>query len=432
MRLFSSRRKSFKDLTSVFSATVATRVIDLARGFVVAKYLGPGNLGILRAVQLISMLDKFGNMGFKMVATREITFLRGKGEGKKELSVRNVAYSGEMVLTVVLFLASLASLFFFGSGEVLLAIVLASVGLLFSKISRIFEAEAIINKQFVLYSKVIFWAGLFNSAAIVATVPSLGMHAVLAMSTVTALLTSLMYLRRLDFPFRFSLERAELFRQLRIGIPLSVATLAYGSYRYAERVSVGLILGVTALGFYSLAAMAMDQLLNLFLLPVKVRKIDMYEKLGQRRFRDVHRQVVRETLLLVAAAVAVVPLSWVGIDIVIETLLPEYAEAALVCKVMVLAVPLRTLSSYMNVIIVSSSVDRQAVVAPLQFSATAVFVMGVLALKHFGMASLLNIVIADISGYALYHLAYIVLYRKCFVNDYLRGPSVVMAAAGPE
>jgi len=425
-------KKSVKDLLAVFSATAASAVVEMVRGLVVARSLGPGNFGILKGVQLISMLDKYGNMGFKMVATREISFLRGAGEKEKELAVRNVAYSGEILLSVILFLASLSSAFFFESGTVVLAIVLASLGLLFSKISRVFETDAIINKQFMLYSKVIFWVGLFNSVIIILTVPSFGMHAVLGMSIVTALTTSLIYLKNTKITFKFSLKKGELLRQIRIGIPLSIATLAYGSYRYAERASVALIIGFSSLGLYSLATTAMDQLLTLFLLPVKVRKIDIYEKLGQRRFKEVHEQVLRETILLVSAAVIVVPIAWLAIDLAIKTLLREYAEAALICKLMMLAVPLRALSSYMNVIMVSSSVNRQAVIAPLQASATAIFVLGVLALKYFGIASLFNIVIADIAGYAFYHLAYIVLYRKFFVNAYLRVPSPIAVPVRPE
>jgi len=426
------RKKSVKDLLSVFSATAASAVIEMVSGLVVARSLGPGNFGILKGVQLISMLDKYGNLGFKMVATREISFLRGTGAKEKEMAVRNVAYSGEILLSALLFTASLSIAFFFESGTVVLAIVLASLGLLFSKVSRILETEAIINKQFVLYSKVIFWVGLFNSIIVILTVPSFGMHAVLAMSIVTALLTFLIYMRGVKITFKFNLNRGEMKRQLRIGIPLSIASLAYGSYRYAERVSVAVILGVASLGLFSLAITAMDQLLNLFLLPVKVRKIDIYEKLGQRRFKAVHKQVVRETLLLVSAAVLVLPAAWLAIDLAIATLLHEYAEAGFICKLMMLAVPFRALSSYMNVIIVSSSVNRQAVIAPLQASATVVFVLGVLALKYFGMASLLNIAIADLAGYAFYHLAYVALYRKFFVNAYLRIPSAIVVAARPE
>lgn len=414
------KRKSVKDLYSVFSATLALQVINVARGLIVAKFLGPGHYGVLKGVQLISMLDKFGSLGFKMVATREITHLRGTQEKEKEYEVRNVAYSGEIALSFLMFLVGIGSSFFFESKILISAIILASVGLFFSKISRIFETEAIIEKRFVLYSKIIFWVGFLDSILVVILVPSWGIYAVLSVAAVTSILTCFLYYRKLIFLYKFSLRKKELFRQLRIGIPLTLATLAYGSYRYAERITVVSILGIKLLGFYGLAAMAMDQVLNLLLLPVKIRKIDIYERLGQGRFLEVHRQVIKETLILIVIASILIPPSWVVIDVIISRFLVEYKDAGFICKIILFAVPFRVVSPYLNVVIVSAAVNKQYFIAPIQFAATIVFVSSVLILRYFNMATLVNIVIADVAGYAFYHLAYIILYKKCFMDVYLK------------
>jgi len=200
-----------------------------------------------------------------------------------------------------------------------------------------------------------------------------------------------------------------------------MATLAYGSYRYAERISIITLLGARVLGFYGLATMAMDQVLNLLLLPVKVRKIDIYEKLGEGRFLEVHRQVIRETAILAVLGAAAILPSWIAIDIIISRFLTDYMEAVFVCKIILFAVPIRVISSYMNVVIASSAVNRQGLIAPIQLAATAVFVAIVFILKHFGMATLTNIVIADIAGYAVYHLSYVVFYKRYFMDVFLGG-----------
>ncbi len=420
MNLSLFKRKSVKDLSSVFSATLVLQIINVVRGFIVAKFLGPGDYGILKSVQLISMLDKFGSLGFRIVATREIIHLRGTQEKEKEYEVRNVAYSGEIVLSFLLFLVGIGGSFFFESKILISAFILASVGLFFSKISRIFETEAIIEKKFVLYSKIIFWAGLLDSILVVIVVPSWGIYAVLTVAIFTSILTCFLYYRKLVLFYKFSLKEKELFRQLRIGIPLTLATLAYGSYRYAERIAVVSILGIKSLGFYGLASMAMDQVLNLLLIPVKVRKIDIYEKLGQGKFLEVHRQVKKETLVLIFIASILITPSWVAIDLVISHFLIEYKDAVFICKIIMFAVPFRVVSPYLNVIIVSATVNKQSLVAPIQFAATIVFVSSVLILRYSNMATLVNIVIADVVGYAFYHLAYIILYKKYFMDIYLR------------
>ena len=420
MNLSIFKEKSIKDLSSVFFSTLAMQIVNLLRGFFVAKYLGPVHFGIVKGVQLISMLEKFGSLGFKIVATREIPFLRGSGEKGKEDEVRNVAYSGEIVLSFILFLFGIGSSFFFESKIVMIAIVLSSIGLFFSKLSRILETEAIIEKEFVLYSKVILLTGLVNAILIIITVPFWGIYPVLTVPIIASILTAYLYYRKLNFSYSFNIKKKELYRQLRIGIPLTLATLAYGSYRYSERILVVTILGIKSLGFYGLATMAMDQVMTLLLISVKVRKIDIFERLGQKRFLEVHRQVMKETLILIVLGVVLIPPSWVVIDIVLSRFLTEYKDAAVICKIILLAVPIRVVSSYMNVVIISASVNKQSLIAPIQISATVLFVSSVLILKFYNMATIVNIVIADVAGYAFYHLSYIILYKKYFMNVYLK------------
>ena len=45
--------------------------MQLVKGIVVAKYLGPADYGLLKSIELIQMLNKYGSLGFNTALTRE-------------------------------------------------------------------------------------------------------------------------------------------------------------------------------------------------------------------------------------------------------------------------------------------------------------------------------------------------------------------------
>ena len=52
-----------RDYRAMLSAGLLIRLVGAVRGFVVAGVLGPADYGLLTAVRMVSMLDKYGSLG---------------------------------------------------------------------------------------------------------------------------------------------------------------------------------------------------------------------------------------------------------------------------------------------------------------------------------------------------------------------------------
>ncbi len=50
---------------------LAIKPVTIFRGFIVANILGPADYGILKSIDLIQKLNKYGNLGFNYTAKRE-------------------------------------------------------------------------------------------------------------------------------------------------------------------------------------------------------------------------------------------------------------------------------------------------------------------------------------------------------------------------
>ena len=123
-----TKRKSIKDFSAIVGANIGLRPIQLIKSFIVAKYLGPADYGILQSTQLITMLNKFGNLGFTQVASREIGVLRGKNQPEREKEIRDTAYTSEIILAFLLAISGIIVSLFLSTKWVWI-ISLASLGL---------------------------------------------------------------------------------------------------------------------------------------------------------------------------------------------------------------------------------------------------------------------------------------------------------------
>ena len=408
------------DYLSLLNARFVSQVVGLARGFVVARFLGPADYGLAASARLISDLAKFGNLGFTMVATREATYLKGKGDLKRVEFVKNQAYSCDLILAVALTLFGMGSALFAADAKIALAILIASLGLFFAKIERVTHAEVLIEERFRLFARVTLWAGLGISFGIIGTVPWGGVHAVLGIPVVASFANAFWCWRSLGHRFRFLIQRDELIRQLKIGLHLAAGGLAFGSYRYAERFVVLGTIGVKGLGLYSLANTVMQNLMVLLLTGVAIHKIGITKKLGEQRYRAVHRHAMRGLLFHVLAAAAALPVLWLALDMLVPRILPLYVEAVPLCKVLSIAVVFRNIGPYLQVVLISPLVNKQSLLWPLQLACTGAFVGGCIGLKAMGLATLFNIALLDAVGYAVFHLSYLFLYKRYFYDVYLR------------
>ena len=68
----------FRSFFTVSSYTALSRVLGFIRDIFIAKYLGPSDYGLLKSIEMIQMLNKWGNLGFRQTANREIGNLIGK------------------------------------------------------------------------------------------------------------------------------------------------------------------------------------------------------------------------------------------------------------------------------------------------------------------------------------------------------------------
>ncbi len=412
-----NKKKVVKDFTATAGFNLALRPIELVKSFFVAKYLGPADYGILKLIELIQQLNKYGSLGFKPVAMREIGAAIGEKDIEKENHMRNITYSAELLLSVILFIIGTSSSLFFDSKKITILIILASFGLLFNKLSGILGIEATVQKKFVLIGKISFLSGLISSIIIIIIVPFLKIYSVMLMNILIGAFSCFLYLKTLKIDYSFRINFLELKSLLSISIPFMFITLSNGSYLYAERILLVKYIGINALGFYGFGMMIINQLMTLLKSAIKVRRQDIYELLSANKKQQVHTIVLRETALICISAVLIIPVLWLLIDMAVPIILPKWSGGIFYFKLILIILPLKIIDSYPAAVLSSNYVNKQNVITLVRVSGTITLTTFTIMLEYYGKLDLTSFIVLSIIGYSVHYLPILFFYRKYFYKN---------------
>lgn len=413
------KKKPVTDIFSMAGANLALRPFQLIKGFVVAKFLGPYDYGILKSVEMILMLNKFGNLGFNATVLREAGAALGNDDFEKARVVKNIAFTGELLLAFTLFIIGLSISLFFDSKVIVAAIIIASISLFFAKLNQIFVTTATLQKKFKLIGKISFVQGVINSIAVIATVPFLKIYSVLAIPILSAIVSILIFVKVLGIQFSFKIEMLQFKKILKISVPLTMGGLSYGLFKYTERFLILNFLGVIAVGFWSFADMITGQFVTLFLMSIKVRKMTLYEALGKGDYKSVGSIVKKESGFQVLAALVIIPVIWISLDILVPLFLDKWVDSIKYAKLLLITLPIKCISSYASVVISSSVVNKLKVTPILRAGSTLFLLISVYTMNHLKMLTLYNFLVVDILAYSFHHLLLLFFYKKYFCNVYL-------------
>jgi O-antigen/teichoic acid export membrane protein len=417
------KKKVIKDYFSVVGANLLLQPLKIIKGFVVANFLGPENYGILKSVELIQMLNKFGNLGFKIVANREIAHYKGEGNIEKQIKFRNTNYSSEILLALLLFIIGSCSSLFFEDKNIIMLILISSFGLLLSKIEGLFKLESAIQKKFQTSSRITVYTGGFLVILTIALVPFLKIFGVLIVNVLTFILGIYLYKRMIKFPFRFEIDKKIFKYSLKIGSPFVIATIIYGVYKYSERLLILDYIGATALGLFSFGIMISNTVSILFKASIKVRLQDIWELIGQKEYKRLNKMVIKETVLLTTGSLLIIPVIWIALDIFVPLFLKQYVNALPAARILTFIIPFQVIANYAGAVTTSKTVNNIYIPIFLRLLSITIFAGGVYYLFTTNRLTLERYAILNLCGYAFYNIGIIVNYYISFQRLYLNGPN---------
>ena len=390
-----------KQFLSLVSSNLTVNIFGLFKGFVVAKYLGPAQYGILKLLDMIPQLSKYGDLGFIGVTRREIPYHIGAGNLKKAQLTRDVSYSSELILAMSLTSIGISLIYFYTDTIIVTGIISYSIILLLQKLMKIIQNESIIQKNFQVLSKTILVAGVISSLGIIITVPFIGIYSLFIVTPLSIVIT-IFYLRReINIPFKFRIEKKEFYRILNIGIPLSLGTVMTGLFLFSKKLTINYFFGIAFLGYYGIALQFLTIVNSNASFIVRMIQPRMLELLGNNeieRALSLIKYATKICLLLVAIVIGFIILN---IDWFIKLVLPHFYGGMDAYYGLLFGAYINLSYSFVRVLLASPSVDKLIQLVFTAMSSSITFLSIVLLLYIYDAVSFRNIVLADVAGFSV-------------------------------
>ena len=324
----SAYKKIIKDTSYLLSSSLLSRFFSGIAGIITARVLGPEDFGLLKIINYVPSLAKFGSFGFSDVAKREIPHIRGSVQNReKEKEIRNVSFSSEILWLLLLSIIIVVISFFYDS-KIKYGLWIVSISLFLSGISKVYGICLSVEKRFSILASAGVLKSMLVSAIILSTVYWGEVYSVLFAGLIGGLFTLLYFKQKINLDFSFSISKTEFIRQLKIALPFAGITASYGIYGWTQRIQITILFGIEFLGYYMLVVFfiqSISLLINTFL---KASSIELYERLSSSSGSNNTKSLILKPSMILAVILPYIAcLAWLGGGSIIDFLLQDYSPS---------------------------------------------------------------------------------------------------------
>ncbi|MAG85799.1 MAG: hypothetical protein CMB97_00060 [Flavobacteriaceae bacterium] len=325
MQKVTSKRKIAADGMKLLSSSVITKIIGGGVGILVAKVLGPADFGLLKIINFVPSLAKYANIGFGGVYGREVPHIRAVGGGREaEQRVADTAFSTNIFwgagLAIIVFLFS----FCYSKPFIRFGLWISALSLFITQLNRLYAVKCSVNKLFSIIAVVAVVGSLVRALVIVTTVYWGRGYSVLFATLFSVVAGCIYYLNKIRLSFRFTFDKEEFFRLLKISIPLASGTAASGLFQWAEYILVISLYGSDQLGIYVFALFILDSFRMVLNSLLRAGKIHLYEALASKSNEDISYLVEKIILSVTYVLAPLIGFCCLTVPPVINYLMPEF------------------------------------------------------------------------------------------------------------
>jgi len=358
----SSSEKILKDTGYLLGSSTIARIISGVAGIVTARILGPSDYGLLKIINYIPSLAKYGSFGFGAVVKREIPHLRGKQQKNEavEERIRNVAFSVDILWIILLSILVFSISFAYERVEIRIGLWIASASLFVRGVGKLYGICMAVDKRFSTIAFISLGSNIISSAIILSTIYWGGIFSVLGASLAAGTYMLLYYSRQIHLNSSFSIPKDEFIRQFRVALPLAGGTASLGLFGWVERLQVSAMFGNEALGYYMLITFAIQGTNLLVTTFLRASSIEMYERLSEGENTIESKSFILKPSMAIGLLLPFVGgMAWLAGPLVLNILLPDYLPAKQFIPFMIPIVVFEGVSAMPRTALKSAQLNKQ-------------------------------------------------------------------------
>lgn len=378
--------------------------LNFLRELLISAFLGPLHYGVMNFVNLILAYSGFTSLGIGAAANREILYFQGKQDSDRLTQIRNTGMTVGLLLSAFFGLIVTGLMFLWPQSSVP-SVVVVAVGplVLLLTFQSWLEMSAMAQRAFGAIGRIRFVGAIAGFASAAGLTYLYGLTGLLVGMVGVQLLMVLWFSRMVDLRYAPMLDRREIWRLFRIGLPLFLGSLSVLALRTADNFIVVTFLSVKEWGYYGFALFISTYLFNVVNENARV----VYQFLQERYGKTDEVRGLRNYIVVPSRVVAYFLPVAIGLIVLVAPIflvhfLPQYVPALPALEVLLVASYFSSLASIHGLLMVT--LNRQNLFLLLRAGGVVLNVLCALSLIKAGWG-LVGVALASAISWGVYTLS---------------------------
>ncbi len=404
-----------KEFTLYSISFIFMQIVNIALAVFIRNILGPEQMGVWVALQVVLTYTKYSNLGLAGAASREIPYEKGRGHTQRVEEIRNSSYTFTLLVSAILSAVMIvAALFVQKSLGVIYGVSLITLAFLsfFQRTSTFCIAMVRAERRFDFINRFNVYSSIANAVLIVLLVQFFSLYGYYAAMVLSFAFNFFYLIGFSGISFRWEWNWSLLASLFKMGIVLVFVNFVDTFFVSVDKLSITALINVKALGIYSIVMLASNMIL---MFPNNLSVI-VFPYLNEAYGASKEPENMKKFVLLPNQFIAaylplLIGLLWILSPYLVRSFMPKYLEGVMPLKIGLWASLFVILSTNMGNTLITFK--KYGWMIPVQLAiAAGMFAANVALTRHgFGLTAIAS---TDLAGYALLWGVYSALSLKTF------------------
>ncbi|MBF0494292.1 MAG: oligosaccharide flippase family protein [Candidatus Omnitrophica bacterium] len=334
------KKKIITDTVKFSGGYGLSQVIGFFTAILQRRFLGPYYMGIWSMLKVVQSYFDYLCLGVDSAAAYKIPFYRGKGDQGSSEETLDVVFGFILLVSVLSSLCLIAAAFIFRNSypiEITVGLIVLAIYIILARIYGVYLIAIRAYKNISVLTRSVLFDAVFNLILVAIFVGRYQIYGLFAVISVMAVANTLFIHFQTGYNIRFKIRYERVKELVAYGLPLFLYSFMGCTLRSIDRIMVANMMGMTYVGFYSLANMTTNYvqgISNSFGIVTIPHMQDCY---GEKENVDnIKKFVTASAEIITYLLVPLLGLIYLASPLLIKTLLPKYVPGIAVMQILLL------------------------------------------------------------------------------------------------
>jgi len=349
--------------TSIFTvARYAAYFFTVLTGLVIAKVLGPASFGVYSALMLIVTYSQYSHLGLLPAMTKKVPFYNGKKEYEKARETKNIAFSGAIIIILLISLTLIIASFFIKNLDehTINGMRIVAVIIILQQIFFFYQNHLRVEKKFLMIGKTLLVYSIAYFIFIIILIIRFRLEGIFFALLIAYCIVLFYIFKKEKFKFKITIMPKKIVQLMRFGFPLLTIGIMSIFLISIDKLMIIKFMDKIQLGYYSIATLIAGIIL---FIPKSISSVifpHLLERYGEKEDKaHIKNYLFQPTLIISYLMPVVTGLIFITAPVAIYYILPKYIQGITAVKILVCAVFFMSIVSTSTHFLVTINKERK-------------------------------------------------------------------------